>query len=126
MTSLRQAHLLEKKRGEGAETSTAAVFVPTLLAEFAANLQLADDSTEPNRYLMRYLERFVELLTDLLGQLPTRRFFLAVYNNSLTQVKLELSRVIQKPEGKLLAQLTKTLRFYVEFEIDEQSGKQLD
>ena len=117
---------LKKKRGDGAEASMAAVFVPTLLAEFAANLQLADEQTEPDRDLMRYLERFVEFLTDLLAQLPTRRFFLAVYNNSLTQVKLELSQVIQRPEGKLLAQLTKTLRFYVEFEIDEQSGKQLD
>lgn len=117
---------LKKKRGESAEASMAAVFVPTLLGEFAANLQSADEQTDPDRDLMRYLERFVEFLTDLLAQLPTRRFFLAVYNNSLTQVKLELSQVIQRPEGKLLAQLTKTLRFYVEFEIDEQSGKQLD
>ena len=49
-----------------------------------------DEQTDPDRDLMRYLERFVEFLTDLLAQLPTRRFFLAVYNNSLTQVKLEL------------------------------------
>ena len=122
----KHANYLKKERAKGAGESTAATFVPTLLAEFTANLQVADERTEPDRDLMRYLERFVELLTDLLAQLPTRRFFLAVYNNSLAQVKLELSEVLRRPEGKLLAQLAKTLRFYVEFEIDEHSGKQLD
>ena len=75
---------------------------------------------------MRYLERFVELLTDLLAQLPTRKFVLAVYNNSLVQTKLELCAVIGRPEGKLLARLVKSLRFYVDFEINEHDGAALD
>ena len=125
--SRRYVDYLKKKRGEGAESSLAATFMPRLLDEFTSHLARVEASdSAPTREDMCYLERFVELLTDLLAQLPTRRFFLVVYKNSLVQVKAELSPLCSRPEAKLFGQLVKTLRFYVDFEINEHTGAQLD
>jgi intron-binding protein aquarius len=122
----RYTEYLRKKKGEGAEKSTAATFMPTLLNEFASQLTAAESAEVVDRDTSRYLERFLELLVDLLAQLPTRRFFLVVYNNSLVQAKLELSPLTSGADGSLIGQLVKTLRFYVDFEINEHTGSQLD
>ena len=58
-------------------------------------------------------------------QLPTRRFFLAVFRDSFVVVLSELSALTARPEGKLLRKVLDIVKFYLAFEIDEHSGQPL-
>lgn len=74
---------------------------------------------------MSYCERFVEFLTDLINQLPTRRFFRAVLEDSHFIVRSRLSSLYARKEGALFKQLLQILRFYENFEINDYTGQAL-
>ncbi|KAG5175144.1 hypothetical protein JKP88DRAFT_137081, partial [Tribonema minus] len=81
--------------------------------------------------LMAYLERFLELLVDLLSQLPTRRFLRAVLLDMKVLERCTLCPLgdgaegVPRPEGKLFRQLLEMYRFYLGFEINDQTGRPL-
>ena len=54
---------------------------------------------------VHYCERFLELMIDLEAQLPTRRFFNAVIDNTHFLVVSKLSNLMKRPEGKLFGQV---------------------
>jgi intron-binding protein aquarius len=116
---------LDMREKEGAATSLTAAFIPNLLKEFTIHLAEVGVEGPLSPEMCRYLERFVEFTTDLLSQLPTRRFFLAIYRDSFMQLKAEMSPLNSRPEGKLFSQLVKIMRFYADFEIDEHTGAAL-
>jgi len=68
------------------------------------------------------LERLVELMIDLLDQLPTRRFFRPLLVDKHFVVRCKMSKVAQKPEARLFNQLLGILRYYENFEIDDNTG----
>jgi len=78
---------------------------------------------DPGRLL--FCERFLEFLTDLLSQLPTRRFLRPLVEDLGVVVRCQLSRVVHHPRGRLFGQLLDLLRFYVDFQMDDQAGQQL-
>ena len=54
---------------------------------------------------VQYCERFVELLIDIEAQLPTRRFFNALLDDSHCLVKCQLSDLVKRKEGKLFSEV---------------------
>merc|ERR1711904_421917 len=74
---------------------------------------------------LAYVERGVELMIDLLNQLPTRRFFRPLLIDKHFVVRCRLSKLAQKPQGRLFNQLLDILRFYENFEIDDTTGQPL-
>jgi intron-binding protein aquarius len=54
---------------------------------------------------LHYCERFLELLIDLEAQLPTRRFFNLMLDDSHLVVKASLSGLMNRPEGRLFSQV---------------------
>ena len=52
-----------------------------------------------------YCERFMEFLIDVEAQLPTRRFFNAILEDSHLVCLSYLSNVVKKPEGKLFKEV---------------------
>jgi intron-binding protein aquarius len=57
--------------------------------------------------------------------LTTRRFFNALLLGSNLITHFTLSALIRRDDGGLFCQLLQMLRFYVNFEIDDVSGRQL-
>jgi intron-binding protein aquarius len=61
----------------------------------------------------------------LINQLPTRRFFRAVLEDSHFVVRCKLSALYSRSEGALFRQLLQILRFYENFEINDYTGQAL-
>lgn len=79
-----------------------------------------------NWQAIRYCERFLELMIDLVSQLPTRRFFHAVLQDSQLIARCKLSKLTAgHPQGKLFNQLLEMLRFFEGFEINDYTGNAL-
>ena len=74
---------------------------------------------------IHFCERFLELLIDLEAQLPTRRFFNILVDDSHIVVRSRLSPLAQRKEGHLFKQLLDMLQFYAGFEISDQLGEAL-
>lgn len=62
---------------------------------------------------VRYCERFLELLIDLEALLPTRRFFNTVLDDCHVVVRCSLAPLVQRPEGKLFAQVSEMFGLYI-------------
>ena len=54
---------------------------------------------------VQYCERFIELLIDIEAQLPTRRFFNVLLDDSHCVVKCQLSDLVKRKEGKLFSEV---------------------
>ena len=61
---------------------------------------------------VQYCERFVELLIDIEAQLPTRRFFNALLDDSHCVVKCQLSPLVKRKEGKLFGEVSSNLLIF--------------
>merc|ERR1740115_609062 len=79
--------------------------------------------------MIHFCERFLEFMIDLMAQLPTRRFFRAVLMDLQFPVLCHLSPLNSMatsesgdPPGKLFSQLLLMLKYYLHFEIDDQTG----
>lgn len=59
-----------------------------------------------------YCERFVEFLIDLISQLPTRRFFRTLLEDSHVIIHCRLAPLYKMPEGSLFKKLIDILKFY--------------
>lgn len=70
-----------------------------------------------------FIQRCLELFTDLLAQIPTRRFFKMYLEDSLLVPRL---RLLQSSFPPLTVKLIQMLKFYLEFEVDELTGKALN
>lgn len=77
-----------------------------------------------------YMERFLELLIDLEALLPTRRFFNTILDDSNLIIHCDLSKVFIKTDdsdhNRLVCKLLNILKFYSRFEIDDQTGEELN
>lgn len=56
--------------------------------------------------VVHYCERFLELVIDLEALLPTRRFFNVVMDHCHLVTRCHLSKLNQRPEGKLFSQVS--------------------
>jgi len=56
---------------------------------------------EPTEEKVQYAERFLEFMIDLMAQLPTRRFFHLLLDDSHLIPHCRLSAFIKKPEARL-------------------------
>ena len=54
---------------------------------------------------MIYCERFVEFLIDIEAQLPTRRFFNALMDDSHVVTIAMMSNLVNRDEGKLFSEV---------------------
>ncbi|CAN0171715.1 unnamed protein product, partial [Hapterophycus canaliculatus] len=80
---------------------------------------------DPPRTLLEFCERFMEFLIDLLCQLPTRRFLCVVLEDMRVLERCTLSKLAGHPKARLLRQLLEMFRFYLGFEINDQTGRPL-
>ena len=85
----------------------------------------AGDGGRVSRLDIAYCERFMELLIDLEAQLPTRRYFNTLLDDSHLIVLCSLAPLVSRPEGNLFSQLLEILKFYAGFEINDQTGMPL-
>lgn len=75
-------------------------FIPSLVSEFLAILEAPFLIPNPSTGLfptgpVRYLEAMLQLFIDLLSQLPTRRFFLLLLENSLFLLRCKHSSIFK-------------------------------
>ena len=78
--------------------------------------------------MCRYCERCLELLVDLLAQLHTRRFLRTLLDDMHVLERCSLSQLSVArgaADAKLFNQLLELLRFYLGFEIQDQTGEAL-
>jgi len=101
-------------------------FLSKITEQFLQVLDSIPAEGEVNEDAVSYCERFLELVTDLEAQLPTRRFFNTLLNDSHLVVCCYLSSLASRePEGHLFKQLLGRLKFYAGFEISDQTGSAL-
>lgn len=110
----------EKQKAEFEST-----FLAQLIKKYFTVLEKIPETDPVPMESVHYCERFLELMIDLEAQLPTRRFFNAVIDNTHFLVVSKLSNLIKRPEGKLFGQLMDMLEMYIEFEINDQTGEAL-
>lgn len=67
----------------------------------------------------------MELLLDLLSQLPTRRFFHAIFQESHALIRIQLSQMFTLDQARLFSNLFEMVRFYDNFEINDLTGAPL-
>lgn len=128
-----------KRRSEAAEAASGPVavaaasaahektFVPRLIEDFVALLKSITPQ-HAERGDVAYCERFVEFLIDLASQLPTRRYFRVVLEDSRLLIKCRFSPLYAQmgaAEGRLFRKLVETLQFYEGFEINDYTGEAL-
>ena len=65
---------------------------------------------EGNPDKMSYCERFIELMVDLEAQLPTRRFFNTVMDDTHMVVHSRFSQLAKRDDGQLFTQVSGTLK----------------
>ena len=87
--------------------------------------RIPEEGSRPSRLDIAYCERFLELLIDLEAQLPTRRYFNTLLDDSHLIVLCSLAPLVSRPEGNLFSQLLEILKFYAGFEINDQTGMPL-
>ncbi|ELT95764.1 hypothetical protein CAPTEDRAFT_198998 [Capitella teleta] len=100
-------------------------FLKKHIDKFLKILATFNEEGEIDAYRLQYCERFLELLIDLEAQLPTRRFFNLLLDDSHLMVKAQLSALAKRSEGRLFLQLLEMLNFYTGFEINDQTGEAL-
>lgn len=100
-------------------------FLQRLMIKFINILESVALEGSVDAETVRYCERFLELLIDLEALLPTRRFFNTVLDDSHLVVRCALAPLIRREEGTLFLQLLDTLKFYAQFEINDETGDAL-
>jgi len=99
------------------------LFVPSLVREFLNKVEQTSDKEELEESYLLYLEMFLQFLVDLLSQLPTRRFLRVVLMDMHVLEHCSLSSLSRRDEqGRLFRQLLDMYRFYLGFEINDQTG----
>mmetsp|Transcript_4030 Transcript_4030/g.6213 ORF Transcript_4030/g.6213 Transcript_4030/m.6213 type:complete len:1352 (+) Transcript_4030:1-4056(+) len=122
---LKQKELKQAKDSTNTGPKPESSFMPSLLKEYLTVLEGIGASDSPSKDAVSYCERFVEFLVDLLGQLPTRRFFRVMLDDSLVVIRSRLAPLARMPQGKLFSQLLGMLQFYHRFEINDHTGAAL-
>lgn len=89
-------------------------FLQNLIIDFFAILDKIPKEGEISNDIIQYCERFLELIIDLEALLPTRRFFNTILDDCHFLVRVQLSNLVQRPEGKLFGQVRK---FKVNFKL---------
>ena len=129
----RRSEAAEAESGPAAVAAAGAAhektFVPRLLEDFLALLKTITPQ-HAERAEIAYCERFVEFLVDLMNQLPTRRYFRVVLEDSRLLIKCRHSALYSQigaaeGEGRLFRKLVETLAFYEGFEINDYTGEAL-
>lgn len=72
---------------------------------------------------VHFCERFVEFMVDLLSQLPTRRFVRTFLDDRGLVVRCKMSDLFEREQGNLFAQLVDHFDYYMNFNIDDHSGR---
>eukprot|EP01103_Thecamoeba_quadrilineata_P002733 TRINITY_DN1262_c0_g2_i1.p1 TRINITY_DN1262_c0_g2~~TRINITY_DN1262_c0_g2_i1.p1 ORF type:complete len:1382 (+),score=283.84 TRINITY_DN1262_c0_g2_i1:49-4194(+) len=110
-----------KKSKSGSPQSTLeSNFLVSLVQDYLKTLDSLTDLTDVNT--ISYCERFIEFMNDLMSQLPTRRMFQLVLEDTHLVVRSRLSYLYSQPEGSLFRQLLEMLKFYQGFEINNFTG----
>ena len=78
-----------------------------------------------NEDQIQYCERFMEFLLDLLSQLPTRRFFHAIFQESHALIRIQFSQILSLEQARLFSNQFEMVRFYDNFEINDLTGEPL-
>lgn len=90
-------------------------FLQNLIINFYGILDRIPKEGEIDRDLIQYCERFLELIIDLEALLPTRRFFNTILDDCHLLVRVQLSNLVQRPEGKLFGQVSENSYFILNF-----------
>ncbi|XP_060606233.1 RNA helicase aquarius-like [Ruditapes philippinarum] len=101
-------------------------FLNNLIHKYISVLNAIPEKGKVAGERIMYCERFVEFLVDIEAQLPTRRFFNALMDDSHVLSVSLLSNLNQREDGKLFSELLDMLKAYAEFEIDEGTGEALN
>ncbi|KAI4206841.1 MAG: hypothetical protein LQ346_000903 [Caloplaca aetnensis] len=121
---LRKAWRASARRFDSADETAQAklrfdrAWLYSLLLDFAGRIQ--ESSTEN----LVYCERFLEFLTDLESQLPTRRYVNILIKDLNLLAVIRLSPTFNETENGLFRDLFVLLRHFVQFPIDDNTGKQ--
>jgi intron-binding protein aquarius len=88
-------------------------FLQNLMIKFITILESIPEKGQLSEETVRYCERFIEFLTDLEALLPTRRFFNTVLDDCHLVVRAQMSKLAQREEGKLFAQVSQRQYYLV-------------
>lgn len=97
-------------------------FIASLIEMFLQVVNSVSVDNQIDRWTQLFCERFLELMIDLISQLPTRRFFHLILQDTHLVVRARMSEIPHIPEGRLFCQLLDILEFYEFFEIDNYTG----
>ncbi|KAI9591354.1 P-loop containing nucleoside triphosphate hydrolase protein [Syncephalis fuscata] len=92
----------------------------------ATQIMASITETESDDMAIHYCERFFELIIGLIAQLPTRRFVNTLLDDHHVVLLCKQTAIVQQmPEGQSLSQLLDILESYVDFEVDDHTGRSL-
>lgn len=119
--------MLKRDEKESAERKTELKFYRTFIQELIKNfymlIEIQDYMTpELDRFFLLYCEKFMELMVDLHALLPTRRYISVLVDDLHLIVKCQLSPLLEHGDGHLFSQLLDRLKFYAQFEINNETG----
>lgn len=80
-------------------------FLHNLIVRFISIIESIPHAGYVDIAKVHYCERFLELVIDLEAQLPTRRFFNNVLDDSHMLIRAQLSSLVKRKEGKLFCQV---------------------
>ncbi|KAL6049950.1 Intron-binding protein aquarius [Balamuthia mandrillaris] len=117
------------KRSKNIRQDQTSSFFPSQITSFLQTLSTITEPTTAETDKLRYCERFIEWMIDLVAQLPTRRFFHLLLEDSHLVSRCTLSLLFTSTKrgevnsnGALFSQLVDRLKFYQGFEVHNFSG----
>lgn len=125
---LHKAWRAANKRYDGADTPTQArlrferSWLYSLILDFLDRLYNTETKERADNVL--YCERFIELLSDLESQLPTRRYVNTLLHDLNILSAIKLSPLHSTGDNPLLKDMCDLLRHFVQFPIEDHSGRQ--
>lgn len=101
-------------------------FFHNLINNFMTLLEEQDYmQPELNPEFLKYVERFMEIMIDLQALLPTRRYLNTLIDDMHLIVRCQMSPLLEHGDGHLFSQLLDRLKFYTNFEIDNETGNSM-
>lgn len=125
---LSKAWRAANKRYDGADAPTQArlrferSWLYSLALDFLDRLYSPETKEHVDNVL--YCERFIELLSDLESQLPTRRYVNTLLQDLNILPAIKLSPLYSTGDNGLLKDMYELLRHFVQFPIEDHSGRQ--
>lgn len=100
-------------------------FMSNYIDRFFVKLESVESEEQLTKEMRFYLERFLEFMIDLLTQLRTRLFIKPIVVDKHLVVRCQMSKAAKMGSNACFQKLLEYLRFYEDFEMDDNSAEPL-